>query len=84
MGFSLRTGNKLNIIECITRAHTFDSFSAFSLALLSILEVPGGCAFSLVCFSFSIINEAVGAKVKGLGRALSSSETVKIESNYQQ
>jgi len=39
------------------------------------LDWPGGMALSFACFSFSKINDAVGAWVNGLGRRLSSSDT---------
>jgi len=46
----------------------------FSRYFLS-LEAPGGMALSFACFSFSIIIDAVGAWVNGLGKCLSSSDT---------
>jgi len=39
------------------------------------LDIPGGIALSFACFSFSKINDAVGACVNGLGKCLSSSDT---------
>ena len=48
--------------------------SCFSRYFLS-LERPGGIALSFACFSFSKINDAVGACVNGLGKCLSSSDT---------
>ena len=54
---------------------TLFSLSAFSLALLRIFDDPAGVAFSFVCLSLSSINEAVGARVNGLGSCRSSSLT---------